>query len=112
MVELYLGEISSHCAVTITGVFHCQNDQIALMLVVEVLSGSPVNVCSPSVLNIQSLKTLTDKIGQLGGIDPFKVHSFGTVESEVIGVFGVFPVGSHEDSVLSWSQVDFEIEVS
>lgn len=112
MIELYLGEIGSHCAITIGGILHSQDDEIALVLVIEVLSGIFVNVCSPSVFNIQSLKTLTDEIGQFGGINPFEIHSFGTIESQIIGVFSVFPVGSHEDGVLAWSQVDFEIEVS
>jgi hypothetical protein len=62
VIKLDFGEITSHSAITITGVFHSQNDEIAFMLVIEVLSGSFINVCSSSVFYIQSLKTLADKI--------------------------------------------------
>lgn len=82
------------------------------MLVKEVLGGSFINVCSSSIFNIQSLKALTDEIGQFRGIYSLEIYSFGTVKSKVIRVLSVFPVGSHKDGVLACSQVNLKIKIS
>lgn len=99
--KLDFGEVGCDCPCAIGGVFDCENGKVAFGVVVEVLARALVEVCPSACLQVDAFQTFPDQIGHLLCVDSFKIDSFATVKSEVVGVFSVLPVGTHKYSVIS-----------